>query len=209
MSRLVNDLLRNGYLKTDLIIDAFSEVSRVEFVPDHLVNVAEADMPLPIGSGQTISQPMTVAFMLELLSPQRGQNILDIGSGSGWTTALLAFIVGATGHVTGLERILGIYEMGKRNLEKYPFIARDHIVSMVHADGYNGYADKAPYDRILVSAAVDEVPQTFKDQLKPGGSIVLPVHNSIWYLEKGKGSSSEFVKEEYPGFSFVPFMHRE
>ena len=85
MRLLVNKLINKGYLKTDLIIDAFSEIGRIEFVPKELEKEAEADIPLPIGFGQTISQPLTVAFMFELLDPQRGHNVLDIGSGSGWT----------------------------------------------------------------------------------------------------------------------------
>jgi len=84
MSKLVNELIRQGYLKTDLIIDAFSEISRIEFVPHEFEKESEANIALPIGYGQTISQPLTVAFMLELLDPRRDQNILDIGSGSGW-----------------------------------------------------------------------------------------------------------------------------
>ncbi len=92
MSKLVNELIRQGYLKTDLLIEAFSEISRVEFVPHELEKEAEANVALPIGYGQTISQPLTVALMMELLDPQRGQNVLDIGSGSGWTTALLCYI---------------------------------------------------------------------------------------------------------------------
>ena len=106
MNSLINNLIRNGYLKSDLIIDAFSEISRIEFVPKEFEKDANADIALPIGYGQTISQPKTVAIMLELLDSQRGHNILDIGSGSGWTTALLCCIVGKGGRVTAVERIV-------------------------------------------------------------------------------------------------------
>ncbi len=203
MSRLVNNLIKDGYLRTELIIDAFSEISRVEFVPYDLESEAEANVPLPIGYGQTISQPLTVAFMFELLDPWRGHNVLDIGSGSGWTTALLSYIVGEKGKVTAIERIPNLCEFGKNNADKFGFVKKG-IAEFHCVDGNEGFEDNAPYDRILVSAMVEEIPQTFRDQLKIGGKMVIPVHNDIWFVEK-KGEK-EFYKEEYPGFSFVPFV---
>lgn len=203
MSRLVNDLIRNGYLKTDAIIDAFSEIGRIEFVRDEFEKDSEADIPFPIGSGQTISQPLTVAFMFELLDPQKGQNILDIGSGSGWTTALLSYIVGSRGKVTALERISELCEWGKQNADKFKFVS-DRIAEFYCVDGSEGFPKNAPYDRILVSAMAENIPENLKKQLKIGGKMVIPVHNDIWYLEK-KGEN-DFYKEEYPGFSFVPLV---
>ncbi|MCD6283661.1 protein-L-isoaspartate O-methyltransferase, partial [bacterium] len=94
METLIQQLISEGYLKTPEIIKAFREIDRKDFVPSYLKKEAYINAPLPIGFGQTISQPLTVAFMLELLQPKRGDKILDIGSGSGWTTALLAYIVG-------------------------------------------------------------------------------------------------------------------
>ena len=205
MSRLVNNLIREGYLKTDNIIDAFSEINRIEFVPAYLESQAEANIPLPIGYGQTISQPLTVAIMLELLNPQRGQNILDVGSGSGWTTALLSYIVGEKGKVIALERIPELCEFGKKNVDKYGFIKKG-IAEMYCADGNKGFPKYSPYDRILVSAAVEDIPQPLKDQLKVGGKMVIPVHNDIWYLEKKE--ENDFYKEEFPGFSFVPLIEK-
>ncbi|MCX6765977.1 MAG: protein-L-isoaspartate O-methyltransferase [Candidatus Moranbacteria bacterium] len=203
MSKLVNDLIKNGYLKTDLVIDAFSEINRIEFVPEDLENQSEVNIPLPIGYGQTISQPLTVAIMFELLDPRREQNILDVGSGSGWTTALLSYIVGPKGKVTALERISELCEFGKKNADKYGFIKK-RITEFYCSDGSAGFPKNAPYDRILVSAATSEVPRLLKEQLKIGGKMVVPVHNDIWYLEK-KGED-DFYKEEYPGFSFVPLI---
>lgn len=205
MSRLVNDLIKEGYLKTDLIIDAFSEMNRIEFVPPHLESQAEANIPLPIGYGQTISQPLTVAIMLELLDARRGHNILDIGSGSGWTTALLSYIAGEKGKVTAMERIPELCEFGRKNVDKFGFVKKG-ITEFHCADGNKGFLRNAPYDRILVSAAAQDVPQPFKDQLKIGGKMVIPVHNDIWYLEK-KGEN-DFYKEEFPGFSFVPLIEK-
>lgn len=201
MSKLVNELIRNGYLKSDLIIDAFSEINRIEFVPEELESHAQENISLPIGYGQTISQPMTVAFMLELLDPKTGHKIMDVGSGSGWTTALLSCITGSQGKVFALERIKELSELGKRNVDKYGYVQRG-IARFHHADGTKGFAEEAPYDRILVSAVTECVPAELKKQLKIGGKMVLPVGHSIWYMEK-KGEE-EFYKEEYPGFAFVP-----
>jgi len=114
MSKLVNELIRQGYLKTDLIIDAFSEISRIEFVPHEFEKESEANIALPIGYGQTISQPLTVAFMLELLDPRRDQNILDIGSGSGWTTALMSYVAGQNGRITAIDRKEELKKMGEK-----------------------------------------------------------------------------------------------
>lgn len=203
MSRLVNDLIHHQYLKSDLVIDAFSEMGRIEFIPDSLSSEADADIPLPIGFGQTISQPRTVAFMLELLQPNRGQVIMDIGSGSGWTSALLAYIVGDKGKVVAIESLRELYEFGKANIDKFGYTSKG-IVECVNGDGYNGYEKFAPYDRILVSAMVDEIPETFKKQLKVSGIMVLPIHNDICFVEKR--GEDDFYIETFPGFSFVPLI---
>lgn len=203
MSRLVNNLIRSGYLSSDPVINAFSKIHRVEFVPEDLTAQAEADIPLPIGHGQTISQPMTVAFMMELLEPKVGQNILDIGSGSGWTTGLLAHIVGEKGSIVAMEKIRELCEFGKNNVSKFNFLKKG-IVEFCCESAENGFEKKAPYDRILVSASVKEIPQALKDQLAMGGKMVIPVNNQIWYVEKI--SNEDFKIEKFPGFVFVPFV---
>ncbi len=203
MNKLISDLIKNGYLKTDIIIEAFSEINRADFIPEDLEKEAEANIPLPIGFGQTISQPLTVAIMLELLDPRPGLNILDVGSGSGWTTALLSYIAGVHGKVTALERIPELYEFGKKNIDKYSYLKKG-IAELYNADGTKGFSKYAPYDRILVSAMAGEVPPALKEQLKIGGKMVIPVHNDVWYLEKK--SEGDFYKEEYPGFAFVPLV---
>lgn len=207
MNNLINNLIRNGYLKTDLIIDAFSEINRLEFLPQDLEGQFMADVALPIGHGQTISQPRTVAIMLELLEPQRGQNILDVGAGSGWITALLCYIVGKDGRVTALERIEELAMWGKNNVAKYKnYIENfDKGIAQFHVlDGKKGFPENAPYDRIIVSASAKIIPEDLKKQLKIGGKMVIPVKNSLIYLEK-KGED-DFYKEEYPGYNFVPLI---
>src|SRR3989338_1613072 len=115
MESLVQELISDGYLRSPQIIRAFQHVKRQDFLPEELVDEASVNYPLPIGHGQTISQPLTVAFMFELLDPAEGQKIMDIGSGSGWTTALLAEIVGPSGKIFAIERISELKESGEHN----------------------------------------------------------------------------------------------
>lgn len=203
MDSLIKDLIYQGYLKTDRIIDAFSKIRRIDFVPKDLESAALANIPLPIGQGQTISQPLTVAFMLEELQPMPGNKILDVGSGSGWTTALLAHIVGKKGKVIGMERIKELCNFGINNVSKYHLIEGGRV-KIICADGTKGYVNEAPYDRILVSAAAREIPKELKKQLKIGGRIVIPIESSVWLVEKN--SDKDFREKEYPGFAFVPLV---
>jgi len=207
---LVDSLVFKGYLKTPRIQKAFQKIKRIDFLPEEFKYLAEVDEALPIGRGQTISQPSVVAFMMELLQPKEGDKILDVGSGSGWTTALLASIVGEKGKVIGVELIPELKEFGERNVAKYNFIEKG-IVEFICADGSQGYKTAAPYDKILVSAAARErVPLALKEQLKQEGRIVIPIGNSIYLLIKKeydfKNQRYRFEKHEYPGFVFVPLI---
>jgi protein-L-isoaspartate(D-aspartate) O-methyltransferase len=196
-------LIQNGYLKTPRIIEAFQKIDRVDFVLDKFKPMAYEDAPLPIGYGQTISQPATVAFMLELLEPRAGDKILDIGFGSGWTTALLAQIVGEKGGVYAVERIPELCEFGKANIEKYEFISSGRV-ECLRGDGTRGWPEKAPFDRILAGASGRKLPEAWKEQLKVGGRIVAPIEWSVWLFIKK--SDTEFEEIEHPGFSFVPLI---
>jgi protein-L-isoaspartate(D-aspartate) O-methyltransferase len=203
MSKLVNDLIKKGCLRTGRTIDAFFEISRIEFLPEEFAMQADADVALPIGHGQTISQPSTVALMFELLDPQEEHKILDVGSGSGWTTALLAYIVGEKGKVFAIERKNALKSIGEYNVDKFKYV-KDGRVRFILGDGSVGFAVEAPFDRILVSAATEKIPEELKKQLKVGGKLVIPVKNNLVYLEKR--GEDDFIREEYPGFSFVPLI---
>jgi len=204
---LVDNLIGQGWLKSRRIIEAFEKIKREDFLPAEMRNLAEINEALPIGYGQTISQPLVVAFMLEQLCPRPGDKILDIGSGSGWTSALLAEIVGPKGKVIAIEIIPELMEFGKNNVAKYNFIDKGRV-EFICADGSKGYEKEAPFDGILVSASLQtiEVPQAWKDQLKIDGKIVVPIGSSIWQITKK--SDAEFEKTEYPGFVFVPLIEK-
>lgn len=198
LDRLIEHLEKLGVLENPLVLDAFRNVDRADFIlPEHSSS-AYVDAPLPIGFSQTISQPYTVAVMLHLLEPQPGLSFLDIGSGSGWTTALLARIAGDRGRVLGLERRPELVQFGSRNLSRYPFSrARISRASIILGD------PGQTYDRILVSASASRFPEELTEQLNPGGILVIPVGHSIWKLRNGDNG---LEKEEYYGYSFVPLI---
>lgn len=202
---LTEFLIKEGWLKTPLIIEAFEKIKRTDFLPSDLKELAEANEALPIGKGQTISQPLVVAFMLELLDPRPGQKILDVGAGSGWTSALLAFIVEGKkeGKVIALEIVPELKEFGQTNVSKYNFIKKG-VVEFFSGNGAKGFPKEAPYDKILSSASAQKLPSAWKEQLKVGGKIVAPLGNSIWLFIKK--SETEFDQIEYPGFVFVPLI---
>lgn len=202
---LIDSLIQEGWLKSPRIIEAFEKIQRKDFLPDNIRDLAELNGALPIGFGQTISQPLVVAFMLELLDPHRGEKILDVGSGSGWTSVLLAEIVGDKGRVIAIEIIPELKEFGKKNAEKYNFVGKK-IVSFISADGSKGLKRKAPFDKILASASAEKLPKAWREQLKIGGRIVTPIGSSIWLFIKR--SETEFEEKEYPGFAFVPLIEK-
>lgn len=214
---LINSLVRDGYLKTLEIIEVFKAIDRADFVLDEYRESAYVNEPLPIGFNQTISQPLTVAFMIELLQPKASDKILDVGCGSGWQTAILATMVGRqevgevddnklenNGKVIGIERILELKEMAEKNISKYDFI-KNRAVVIVEGDGSKGYRKEAPFDKIIAAAtSMGDVPEMWRKQLKIGGRIVAPVDNNVVVIDKlGK---NKYNQKEYFGFSFVPLI---
>ena len=206
MSALIQQLIDQGHLKTKRIIRAFKKIKRRDFVLKELQGEAEENYALSIGHGGTISQPLTVVFMIELLDPQPGQKILDIGSGSGWVTALLAEIVGENGQVFALERIPELKEFGEKNTSKYNFVSSGRAI-FITGDGYKGLPDKVPFDRIHVAAAVDNVPEELLKQLTIGGKLVIPEGvdlQDIVLIERI--AENEYKRKSFPGFVFVPLI---
>lgn len=203
---LIDLLIQEKYLKTPRIIEAFRKIKRIDFVLEDMKNLAELNEALSIGHNQTISQPLVVAFMLEELQPQPGDKILDVGAGSGWTSALLGEIVGEKGKVFAIEVVPELKEFGQKNVAKYNFIKKERV-QFILSDGSKGYLKEAPFDNILASAAVQgNIPQAWREQLKIGGRLVSPVGTSIWRLVKK--NEKEFAETEYPGFSFVPLIEK-
>ncbi len=153
---LLQSLINGGFLKTPRIIEAFRVIDRADFILPESQSTYE-DVPLSIGFGQTISQPLTVAFMLELLEPRQGEHILDIGAGSGWQSALLAHIIGEKGTVTALERIPDLCAFAKKNIEKYGFLKTGQIKFFCQDATLE--IPNGPYDKIIVAAAAShEIP---------------------------------------------------
>jgi protein-L-isoaspartate(D-aspartate) O-methyltransferase len=200
---LIKELIADGYLKTPAIIEAFNAIDRKDFVREEAKEEAYGNYPLTIGFGQTISQPLTVAFMLELLEPKTGEKILDVGAGSGWQTALLAQIVSEQGKIFAVERIPELKKFAESNISKYGFIEKG-IVKILEGDGSKGLTEEAPYDKIIAAATAEEIPQAWKDQLKMGGRIVAPVGQSIIVLDKT--GQNQFAQKQYFGFNFVPLI---
>lgn len=200
MNDIAQKLVSGGTLKTPRIIKAFKKIDRADFVLPEDIFLTNVDAPLPIGHNQTISQPSTVAFMLEQLEPRPGDKILDLGSGSGWTTALLGEIVGENGRVIGLEIVPELVKFGQNNIKKYS----SQNIKIILAQKTLGSPEEAPFDRILVSAAGTELPIELVEQLKIDGRMIVPILNSIWQIDRtGK---DKFKQKEFYGFTFVPLQ---
>jgi protein-L-isoaspartate(D-aspartate) O-methyltransferase len=196
---LIAHLKEDGVLRSADIEEALRAADRARFVREESRAEAYEDYPLPIGEGQTISQSTTVAYMLELLGARPGEKVLDIGSGSGWTTALLAHLVGNGGEVIGTELVPKLVEFGRRNLgQMHAPQAR-----IEEARGALGRPDDAPFDRILVSAAAPEIPEGLILQLRIGGRMVIPIKDSLCAIDR---TVEGYITDCREGFAFVPLV---
>ncbi|MGC5168863.1 protein-L-isoaspartate O-methyltransferase family protein [Luteimicrobium sp. DT211] len=183
----------------DAVTEALRAVPRRDFLPGDVRRRASDDVALPLGHGQTGSQPTTVAAMLRLLDVRPGQGVLDVGSGSGWTTALLAHLVGPDGEVLGLELEPALVAFGSANVaaRATPW-ARVEAADPEHL----GRARPGGWDRILVSASPDALPRALVRQLAPGGRLVVPVRTTMVLLEVDRHGRAH--ASEHGSYSFVP-----
>ena len=177
------------------ILDAFGKVNREDFVPHELKSSSYYDVALPIEHGQTISQPYTIAFMLMMVDIEDKQKILEVGSGSGYVLALLSKL-SPNGNVFGVEIIKELAENSKKQLKQFK------NVEVIYGDGLKDVKEDG-FNRIIVSASSETIPQKLLKKLNFGGIMVCPVGNSIVVIEKTRGENK--VKE-YHGFSFVPLV---
>ncbi|GBD34411.1 Protein-L-isoaspartate O-methyltransferase [bacterium HR35] len=201
-NELLDYLEKVGVLKTKIIKEAFKKFDRKDFLPEEVKEFAYYDSPIPVGEevGQTSSQPYVTAFLIELLQPKEGNKILEVGFGSGWTTAILAELVGEKGKIFAFEIDEKIFNLGKQNLERYNFLEKGRVI-LILGDGSKGLKEESPFDRILVSAFSPEIPNEFLEQLKDGGILVIPDFEGIWQVIKEKG---DLIKNYHPGYVFGP-----
>ncbi len=184
--------------RPDRVDAAFAACPRTGFLPPSQRRDAAQDHPLPIGHGQTSSQPSTVARMLRMLDVPVGARVLDVGAGSGWTTALLAHLVGPTGSVLGVELEPELAAWGARNLAA---TGQGWARIVLARPAVLGVPEEGPYDRVLVSAEARELPTALVDQVGPAGRMVIPV---AWGLEVVQRTAEGVTITRHEGYRFVP-----
>jgi len=198
-STLLKHWEKSKLITNQEVLQAFKKVKRENFILKQYEKQAYEDIPLPIGFNATISQPTTVMIMTQALNIKKGNKILEIGTGSGYQAAILSILVGIKGKIISTEFIPELTEFAKQNLKDYKNI------KVIHTDGSKGYKEQAPYDAIIITAAIPELPQTIIDQLKDGGRLVAPVgpqgeQRMIKIIKK----NNRLIKEDLGSFIFVP-----
>lgn len=201
MYNLLEQLRQQG-IHDEKLLHAIEAVPRERFVDEAFQHKAYENTALPIGSGQTISQPYTVARMTELLRLKPSSRVLEIGTGSGYQTAILAHLVE---HVFSVERIKGLQWRAKRRLKQLDL----HNVSTRHGDGWLGWPSRGPFDAIIVTAAPPEIPQDLLQQLDDGGVMILPVGEENQTLQRITRRGDEFAAETIEAVRFVPLVKGE
>lgn len=194
--------LKQRSITSTHVLKAFEEVDRHLFVREENITLTYDDYPLPIGFGQTISQPYITALMTELLHPSKDEFILEIGTGSGYQTAILSKLAK---FVVSVERIRELVEYAKSNMKK----ANIENVSIMYGDGTLGWRDSAPYDGIIVTAGTPEIPESLLNQLKIGGRMVIPVgENGVHKLQLVLKEENDIIVKNVIDCVFVPLIGR-
>lgn len=201
MQTLLMQLRQQG-IHDERLLQAIEAVPRERFVDEALAHKAYENTALPIGAGQTISQPYMVARMTELLQLTPTSRVLEIGTGSGYQTAILAHLVD---HVCSVERIKGLQWQAKRRLKQLDL----HNVSTRHGDGWLGWQSRGPFDAIIVTAAPPEIPDALLEQLDEGGILVLPVGEQFQTLKYVQRRNNEYHIETVEAVRFVPLVRGE
>ena len=199
--RLVQRLQSQG-IKNTAVLQAVYEIPRAFFVEEAFTRRCYENMAIPIGEGQTLSQPYIVAKMTELLELQTTDRVLEIGTGSGYQTALLAKLCH---QIYSVERIKKLQWQAIHRLKKLEL----HNIQLRHADGWGGWVAKAPFDAIIVTAAPPEVPPALLAQLDEGGVLVLPVGEEHQFLKRIRRRGNEFVMDTVEAVRFVPLVQGE
>ena len=201
--RMVTNQIERRGVRDSKVLRTMRDIPRHLFVPGYLKNSAYSDSPLPIGEGQTISQPYIVALMTELLQLEGGETILEIGTGSGYQAAVLSPLVK---EVFTIEIVRPLANSARKLINNLGY----KNVTVKWGDGYKGWIEHAPYDRVIVTAAPDQVPQALIDQMKIGGLLVIPV--GTYYQELKvitKISEQETEEKSIIPVRFVPMVHPE
>lgn len=199
--RLIDFLVASG-IQDQRVLDAIYRLPREQFVSQAMMHQAYDNNALPIGAGQTISQPYIVAKMTELLALNRDSKVLEVGTGSGYQTAVLAQLVD---HVFSIERIKALQWEAKRRLKQLDI----YNISTKHGDGWQGWPAKGPFDAIIVTAAAESVPQALLSQLSEGGIMVIPVGVEQQQLYKITRQGEAFSTEPIETVRFVPLVAGE
>lgn len=200
MRRALVKIIEQKGIRDKRVLEAINKVPRHFFFENAFLEHAYQDKAFPIGEGQTISQPYTVAFQTELLEIVPGDKVLEIGTGSGYQCCVL-IEMGAK--VYTIEYVKNLYLQAKEFLPKIGYRAY-----FIHGDGTKGLPTHAPYDKIIVTAGAPSVPSALIEQLNEGGRLVIPVGNSSHQkmVRLTKGSNNQIIKEDYDYFSFVPLL---
>ncbi len=198
---LIDYWIYSEIIKDKKVIEAFIKVPREKFIKDEHLDQAYGDYPLPIGEGQTISQPTTVMLMTEALELKENDKVLEVGAGSGYQAAIIADIVGKKGKVISTEILAELVKFAQQNIKKLNL----KNVKIINYDGSKGYEKEAPYDKIIVTAGCPEIPKPLTKQLKENGIIVAPVGGLFeQIMVKGKKKGNKLVEEKLGYFMFVP-----